>query len=92
MPSATLILRTRTAYADGIIEIVVWSVPTPVPTSMHGFKYRLAFIRNGVRVVGYDNERSKGDHRHIGDAEQAYRFVDVPQLVVDFWRDVEEQI
>ncbi len=89
MPAATLIFRTRDAYAGGIIEIVIWSVPRPVPSSEHGFKYRLVFVRDGQRVVGYDNERGKGDHRHLGDAEKPYRFKGVPKLLEDFMRDVE---
>ena len=92
MAEATLILRTRDAFAGGVIEIVVWAVPEPVPPSDHGFKYRLAFARHGKRVVGYDNERGKGDHRHIGPAEKPYRFVDVPTLLADFMRDVEASI
>ena len=89
MPAATLIFRTRDAHAGGIIEIVIWSVPRPVPPSEHGFKYRLVFVRDGQRVVGYDNERGKGDHRHLGDTEKPYRFKDVPKLLEDFMRDVE---
>jgi hypothetical protein len=89
MPAATLIFRTHDAYAGGIIEIVVWSVPRPVPPSEHGFKYRLVFARDGQRVVGYDNERGKGDHRHLRDTERPYRFKDVPTLLEDFMRDVE---
>jgi hypothetical protein len=38
MPAATLVFRTRDAYAGGIIEIVIWSVPGPVPPSQHGFQ------------------------------------------------------
>ena len=89
MPDAALIHRTRDTYAGGVIEIVVWAVPRPVPPSDHGFKYRLVFVRDGERVVGYDNERGKGDHRHIGAVEHTYRFVDVPTLLADFMRDVE---
>lgn len=89
MLAATLIFGTRDAYAGGIIEIVIWSVPRPVPPSEHGFKYRLVFVRDGQRVVGYDNERGKGDHRHLGDAEKPYRFKGVPKLLEDFMRDVE---
>ena len=89
MPDATQVLRTRNAYAGGVIEIVVWAVPRPVPPSDHGFKYRLVFARGGERVVGYDNERGKGDHRHIGAAEKPYKFIDVPTLLADFMRDVE---
>lgn len=89
MPAATLIFRTRDAYAGGIIEIVIGSVPRPVPPSEHGFKYRLVFVRDGQRVVGYDNERGKGDHRHLGDTEKPYRFKGVAKLLEDFMRDVE---
>jgi len=89
MSDATLILRTRDVYSGGVIEIVVWAVPKPVPPSDHGFKYRLVFARHGKRIVGYDNERGKGDHRHIGAEEMPYKFVDVPSLLADFMRDVE---
>jgi Family of unknown function (DUF6516) len=42
----------------------------------------------GVREVGYDNERGKGDHRHFKGIEGPYRFTNVEQLMVDFWSDV----
>ncbi|GAB1389881.1 MAG: hypothetical protein AMXMBFR78_11510 [Rubrivivax sp.] len=47
------------------------------------------YVVGGVRLVGYDNERGKGDHRHLGARELAYRFVDVPTLLADFMADVE---
>ena len=71
------------------VEMVVWKVPAPVPPSQHAFKYRLAFVRGGKRIVGYDNERGKGDHKHIGNRELRYRFKDIDTLVDDFLRDVE---
>ena len=46
-------------------------------------------MRAGKRVVGYDNERGKGDHKHTGAPETTYRFVDVDTLLADFLRDVE---
>jgi hypothetical protein len=88
--NAELIFREKRAYAKGVVEIVVWRVPVPVSPSVHGFKYRLAFVRNGKRVVGYDNERGKGDHKHHGEVESSYRFVDEVQLLEDFWRDINE--
>ena len=51
------------------VEVVIWEVPEPVPPSKHGYKYRLYYGANGVARVRYDNERGKGDHRHIGDKE-----------------------
>jgi hypothetical protein len=42
----------------------------------------------GRRVVSYDNERAKGDHRHLGDLEEPYTFTTVEQMVADFLADV----
>ena len=90
MAEARLILHTKTSVHDGVVEMVVWSLPQPAPPSQHTFKYRLVFVRDGKRVVGYDNERGKGDHKHIRGAQRAYRFKDVPTLIRDFLRDVKE--
>jgi hypothetical protein len=47
-------------------------------------------VRNGPRIVAYDNERGKGDHRHLRDNELPYRFKDVSTLLQDFMSDVEK--
>ena len=90
MLSATLLLKTRQTYGAGLVEIVVWRVPKPVPPSGHRFKYRLVYVVDGKRLVGYDNERGKGDHRHLGAKEVSYRFVNVAKLLADFMTDVED--
>ena len=89
MAGAQLLLKTRSTYEGGIIEMVVWQVPQPVPPSDHEFKYRLVFVREGERLVGYDNERGKGDHKHFAEQEVSYKFVDIETLIADFLRDVE---
>jgi hypothetical protein len=90
MADATLLLRTRNAAHGGVVEMLVWRVPTPVPLSEHAFKYRLVFVREGQRIVGYDNERGKGDHRHLLGRESSYRFVNIDRLIRDFLADVEK--
>ena len=40
--------------------------------------------------VRYDNERGKGDHRHLGDREDDYVFTTIEQLPADFERDVND--
>jgi len=86
---AELLFHQRIDYDDGaIVEMVLWRVPRPVMPSAHGLKYSLFYGRSGVREVGYDNERGKGDHRHFLDVETAYAFSTVEQLVADFWSDV----
>ena len=56
---------------------------------MFRLKYSLFYGRDGVRIVGYDNERGKGDHKHLGEMGTRYRFVSVEKLVADFLADVE---
>ena len=87
---ARLITRFKDITPEGgVIEVVVWRVPEPVPPSEHGFKYRAAYAVGGVRVVGFDNERGKGDHCHLQGRERAYQFTSVEQLVEDFIAAVE---
>ena len=68
--------------------MVIWQLPETNPERPHGLKYRLVYIKDGKRVVGYDNERGKGDHRHIGSKESRYIFRSIDQLVRDFWDDI----
>ncbi len=80
-----MIYRFEQDYDDGaMVRMLIWDVPSPVPPSGHCFKYRLVYIRHGKRIIGFDNERGKGDHRHDGDEESPYTFVDVPTLIHDF--------
>lgn len=69
---------------------MIWRVPKPVPPSEHPFKYRLVYIVAGERVVGYDNERGKGDHKHIRGDELPYTFQSPARLVADFMQAIEE--
>ncbi len=87
---ARLLARIKEAYGRGTIEGVVWEVPAPTQPSTHRIKYRLVYVVGGERVVGYDNERGKGDHKHIRGAQAPYTFKDVPTLIRDFLQDVQE--
>ena len=87
---ARLLLHERQVLAENaFVELVVWQVPSPVPGSAHGFKYRLALVVNGVCQLRYDNETGKGDHRHLGDEEVPYAFSTPAKLLADFWNDVD---
>jgi hypothetical protein len=87
---ATLLIRERVVFADGaIIDIKISRVPSPVPPSTHGLKYSLFYGQPGTRLVAYDNERGKGDHRHWGDLEESYVFASIERLPADFRADVE---
>ena len=83
--TALLVTRFKNVNPDGsILELVVWKLDKPVPPTEHGYKYRAVYALNGQRVVGFDNERGKGDHCHLDGKEVAYTFVSVDQLVEDF--------
>jgi hypothetical protein len=89
---AVLIYDARRSYDDGaIMEIHVWRVPLPVPGSAHEFKYRLFYGYPGRRVIGYDNERDKGDHKHAEEGEIPYAFVSLERLIDDFLAEVAER-
>jgi hypothetical protein len=84
-----LAFHDKAVYPDGsIIEMTIWELSGPVAGSRHMLKYSLFYGSHGRRIVGYDNERGKGDHKHIGEDEEAYLFTTVEQLVADFLSDV----
>lgn len=84
------IVRAKEVRDDGsVVEIVVWRLQQPLSPCLHPYKYRLYFGADNQCRVRYDNERGKGDHRHVNNTEEAYRFVSISQLLDDFQHDVE---
>ena len=76
----------------GLVEMKIWKLPCPVPPCDHAFKYRLVYVLDGERIVGFDNELGKGDHKHLDGKEHTYRFVSIDQLLDDFLAEVERRI
>jgi hypothetical protein len=89
MTQAVLAFHSKRHFDDGAIaELKIWAVPSPVRGSEHRLKYSLFYGRPGERLVGYDNEAGKGDHRHVDGLEETYAFTTVDQLMADFLADV----
>lgn len=87
---AVELLRRRIPYTEtAFAELVLWRLATPLPGSSHSFKYRLAYVIDGVCVLRYDNEAGKGDHRHWRGRESRYVFESVEGLLDAFQRDIE---
>ncbi len=87
--AAQLLVHEKLLFDDGaILEAKLWEVPDAVPGSAHQFKYSLFYGRNGDRLVGYDNELGKGDHRHYGSREETYTWQGPEKLWDDFLADV----
>ena len=86
---ARLIEKSRTVISDtSFFEVVLWHLPSPVP----GSKYRLTLIVNGDCVLRYDNERGKGDHRRMGDREEAIEFTSLDALFDAFRTEMERML
>ena len=85
MAKAEKVLDVRNAFDD---VIRIWRVAESVPPSKHRFKYSFFYGRPGERLVLFDNEREKGDHKHIGEVESAYVFESIEKLTADFMAEV----
>ncbi len=89
---ARLLYEFKQRYDDGaIIEMVLWELPQLVAGSVHRYKYSLFYGFPGRRIVGYDNESGKGDHRHAGASESRHAFVSPESLMEDFLADVRKR-
>jgi len=90
MSNASRIFYDKFVYTDGAIrEMSIWKLPESSTERPHGLKYSLFYGYPGSRLVGYDNELGKGDHRHYDDVEESYSFTTVEALVADFRSDIE---
>jgi hypothetical protein len=93
MPDAILIEDRKLLLDSGsIVQIKIWQLPQATKERPHGLKYSLFYGRRGERVVGYDNEAGKGDHRRYREREEPYRFTTYQNLLADFWADVRKEI
>ena len=89
MADADLIYHDKGHFADGaIVEMTIWRLPEPDAERPHGLKYSLYYGKSGRRILGFGNERGKGDHRHLGDQELSYAFTSMNQLIADFISEV----
>ena len=87
---ASLVMHVKLEdEVNNTIEIKIWQLPEPTEDKAHGYKYSLAYILEGERVIGYDNGENKGDHRHYRETEKPYRFKDIDRLIEDFYKDIE---
>ncbi len=92
MGNAQPVLSYRRDLPNGdVIQVVVWLLSEPLPGSSHPYKYRLHYKNaNGSDYIRYDNERGKGDHRHISGTQEPYRFESVKKLAQDFYAAIKQ--
>ena len=88
MGKGTLVFHEKVVEPDNsIIEVKLWSVPA-TSDKPHGFKYSLVYVKNGERILGYDNHEGRGDHRHFKGSESPYKFKSIARLFEDFYEGV----
>ena len=87
---AKLLMREKHIMEDGsILELVLWQLPKKEKDRSHAYKYRLYYgDSKGNNLVRYDNESGKGDHKHIGNKELPYEFINQDTLIKDFQKDI----
>ncbi|EHI3195839.1 hypothetical protein J9Z47_003559 [Salmonella enterica] len=89
MPAIEL-MNTRIQIDDDAFAVIrILQVSPPIKGSQHNYKYSLAYIVNEVCVMRYDNERGKGDHKHIGGIESHVIFTTIENLIASFQADIE---
>lgn len=88
MPAIEL-MNTRIQIAENAFAIIrILEVDPAILGSEHEYKYSLAYVVDGVCVMRYDNERGKGDHKHIGDQEYPVTFTTIEDLIASFKTDI----
>ena len=89
MPRREPDFHEKRRFDDGAtLEVTIYAVRSPVPGSKHRLKYSLFYGKNGKRLVGYDNERGRGDHRHLPGKAEPYSFSPPERPIEDFLADV----
>ena len=89
MKAKPIFYRKNVESNGDIVEMKIWKIPDSRRTPS-GLKYSLVYIREGKRIIGYDNAEGKGHHRHYKNKEWVYDFRDVDKLIKDFYGDVEK--
>lgn len=84
-----LIFEHKHGHKNYIVEIKIYKV---LKDKWHpeGFHYSLVLIKDGKRVLGYDNHERKGHHVHRSGKEMPYEFADELKLMDDFYKDTKK--
>ncbi len=84
MKAKLIIHKKHTDELSNTVEIKIWQIQ-PTKDKPFGLKYSFVYIVSGERILGYDNAEGKRDHKHIYGNEIEYRFLNIGQLIEDFF-------
>ncbi|EBL9798577.1 hypothetical protein JF069_004714 [Salmonella enterica] len=88
MPAIELMNLRIQIDDNAFASIRILEVDPAILGSNHTYKYSLAYVVNGECVMRYDNERDKGDHKHIGEREYPVTFTTIENLIASFQEDI----
>jgi hypothetical protein len=86
MKAKSLLKERRILSETSFLDLVVWQLPQSVAGSTHLFKYRLAFVVEGVCIIRYDNEAGKGNHNIWANVKCRTRSMDSGSWSMIFWQ------
>jgi Family of unknown function (DUF6516) len=86
---ASKVLHTKEIKGEEVVEIKIWQVPKS-DDKPFGIKYSIVYIKDGKRVLGYDNAEGKGDHKHFRANETPYKFSSIWNLLRDFKKELKQ--
>ena len=84
---AELLLDLKEVTENEIISVKAWKVPKS-KAYPEGINYTMAFIRDGKRVLGYDNNTFEGHHKHFLGQKSKITFTSLEKLFVQFMQEI----
>ena len=89
MPAVRILDAVEVLPEGDVLKAIAWKVPKSNDFP-EGIKYAFVYIHHGKRILGYDNERGKGHHRHYKNEETKIDFKDHETLLNQFKEEIEE--
>lgn len=90
--SAKITLIRQITQEVAIAELKIWEV-IKSKDYPEGLKYSLFCVlkETGDIIIGFDNHRPKGHHKHQYRRESVYDFKSIDELIDDFWNEVSKR-
>lgn len=82
-----IVINKITKFKDYIIKLTGFQFERSNKNPL-GLKYSFVLIKEGIRILGYDNHENKPPHIHRGNKEYPYKFINIETAIDDFYKEV----
>lgn len=79
--------RRLVTEKGNLVVISIWKIPRS-PYYPEGLKYSFQFIHDNKRILGYDNYKKEGHHRHFYHKKEKIDFKDLNEIKERFVKEV----